>query len=179
MIKIHETELLKLLKTAYEEGWYGSKDMAETVAQKLIKDIQPDNCIRTQKLLSEAEEYYQNQPAAAPYNVGVDSGEGVQFVPEENQTTFDFPEGSLGRPMPVPMGYPADVPTPSASVVNAPPPFDPALFDSAENSNMPPAASGDTYENIQFADADNNTEIADSGVSPVDIYNRDMEIEFS
>lgn len=38
-ITISDVELLKLLKIAYEEGWYGSKDLGEVVARKLIEGI--------------------------------------------------------------------------------------------------------------------------------------------
>lgn len=41
-VAILEEELLSLLEKAYEEGWYGSKDMGETVARRLIKDLMED-----------------------------------------------------------------------------------------------------------------------------------------
>lgn len=64
-ITISETELSQLLEKAYEEGWYGSKDMGETVAQRMVKDIkQPEytesGCtLATKKLLQEANNYLQ------------------------------------------------------------------------------------------------------------------------
>jgi hypothetical protein len=61
MISISEEELIGLLEKAYEEGWYGSKDMGEIVAQTLVADIkQPEYTESgglTKKLLKEANSY--------------------------------------------------------------------------------------------------------------------------
>lgn len=88
-ITISETELLQLLEKAYEEGWYGSKDMGETVAQRMVTDIKEPEYVEsgglTKKLLHEAENYYSNgeNPLAgghpAPQSTPADHGDMLNY----------------------------------------------------------------------------------------------------
>ena len=88
-ITLSETELLKLLETAYEEGWYGSKDMGETVAQRLVKDIKAPEYTHsggpelTKQLIKECEHYHRSsaeQVAGAWRNFSVEISNPYTFA---------------------------------------------------------------------------------------------------
>jgi hypothetical protein len=90
-ITISKTELVQLFKKVYEEGWYGSKDMAEVVAVKAVEDIDSETVkgVFTKELVNEANGYYVNNDRPANDIRGPGRANRTQYHRRPTATSMD------------------------------------------------------------------------------------------